>query len=329
MNQVTDFLPSSDSVDVLFDSGELKKMLSSSLLAPLAEFLERPAKNFRSQLVELGVQLSHHTEPEKISVELLSEITKASAIVELIHSGSLIVDDIQDSSQYRRNQPALHVIHGVPVALNAGNWLYFWALSQLRTLNLSSEVTEDILSLMMKAHAGQAIDVGTRIDLVLKKSVHETCLASMELKTGTLMNIALRIGAGLSGKKFVKEDLYNLGTTLGILLQIHDDIGNFLKPSAKQFEDLRLKRPTWIWCVASQYDERTYSEFIEAVNELPDDMKLQRWCRRNHFKEQLLSQVDMFRALCDVACFSTWKSSHPESMKKIKNLIKNLESAYV
>ena len=44
---------------------------------------------------------------------------------EIIHAGSMIVDDIEDDSSERRGAPAVHRLHGLPLALNAGNWMYF------------------------------------------------------------------------------------------------------------------------------------------------------------------------------------------------------------
>ena len=52
-------------------------------------------------------------------------------MVEIVHAGSLIVDDIEDDSLERRGAPSLHRLHGLPLALNAGNWMYFWALDLL------------------------------------------------------------------------------------------------------------------------------------------------------------------------------------------------------
>jgi hypothetical protein len=53
-------------------------------------------------------------------------------VVEFIHAGSLVVEDIEDGSRIRRGRVALHVRYGMPVALNAGNWLYFWPFELLK-----------------------------------------------------------------------------------------------------------------------------------------------------------------------------------------------------
>ena len=48
--------------------------------------------------------------------------------VEMLHAGSLVIDDFEDGSWTRRGQPALHRVIGSARAVNAGNWMYFRAL---------------------------------------------------------------------------------------------------------------------------------------------------------------------------------------------------------
>lgn len=48
-----------------------------------------------------------------------------ATIIELIHNGSLIVDDIEDGSDLRRGKPCVHKIYGEDIAINAGNAIYF------------------------------------------------------------------------------------------------------------------------------------------------------------------------------------------------------------
>lgn len=48
--------------------------------------------------------------------------------IDLLHNGSLVIDDIQDHSQLRRGKPAAHILYGVPLSINAANYAYFDAL---------------------------------------------------------------------------------------------------------------------------------------------------------------------------------------------------------
>ena len=333
MKNLTAILPDSIAVDAIFSSDVMRKLISDTLLDPVSEFLSRPQKNFRSHLVELGYRFSLKEESSSLSPEICSLLETGSSIVELIHSGSLIVDDIQDLSPIRRSRPSLHVVHGIPLALNAGNWLYFWALERIKALNLNptmtQELTQDIVSLMMKAHAGQAVDVGTRIDLVPQENVRETAMASIELKSGTLMSLALRIGASIAERNQKTLELFQLGATLGVLLQIYDDIGNFFTSNPKRYEDLKLRRPSWIWVIAADYPHDIYESFIEAVNSGPEEEKLQVWIRENNFRKKIEEETELFRSLCEISWKSEWQKTHPQTMKKLMEMNKKLEKAYV
>mmetsp|Transcript_18201 Transcript_18201/g.15863 ORF Transcript_18201/g.15863 Transcript_18201/m.15863 type:complete len:145 (-) Transcript_18201:659-1093(-) len=52
-------------------------------------------------------------------------------VCEIIHNGSLIIDDIQDNSTTRRNKQSVHVVHGVDISINAGNLMYFAPMNSL------------------------------------------------------------------------------------------------------------------------------------------------------------------------------------------------------
>ena len=51
--------------------------------------------------------------------------------IEFIHNGTLIVDDIEDDSSFRRNEPALHLDYGVDYAINTGNLMYISGMNYL------------------------------------------------------------------------------------------------------------------------------------------------------------------------------------------------------
>ena len=120
-------------------------------------------------------------------------------VVELIHAGSLVVDDIEDGSTIRRGKPALHIRYGLPTALNAGNWLYFWPFQLIKALELPNRTALSVYECyhrtLLRAHFGQAMDLGSRVDRLLQTRVPDVCLATMELKTGALMGFAMMLGA--------------------------------------------------------------------------------------------------------------------------------------
>jgi geranylgeranyl pyrophosphate synthase len=263
--------------------------LEETLLTPVSDILGRPSKRFRAKLVDLGClltsQCSGLTDTEHTLCLCFGDM------IELLHAGSLVVDDIEDQSQVRRGQPTLHLKYGLPVALNAGNWLYFWPLMLVDTMCLPPEKELRVQRLchrmMVKLHCGQALDSGVTVDMLPQKKVPGVCLASMELKTGAMIALALSLGS-VAAESPVEPlpALDEFGHGFGIALQMFDDIGNLQgqKEPEKRYEDLIDRRPCWTLAFAAQnFSEIIYRSFIEAVHLLPDDGPLQSWLAEQDF----------------------------------------------
>jgi geranylgeranyl pyrophosphate synthase len=122
--------------------------------------------------------------------------------------------------------------------------------------------------------------------------VEETCIASLELKSGALVALAVQLGACVAGADtHLISKLGESAYGLGLALQMYDDAGNFagdggevlLGPGlVKQMEDLRLKRPSWLWAVAARLsaDDQDYAEFVGAVRVLPNVERINAWAQR-------------------------------------------------
>ncbi|HEX4353305.1 MAG TPA: polyprenyl synthetase family protein, partial [Polyangiales bacterium] len=166
-----------------------------ALLDPLRDFLQRPSKRFRARLVELGYRLGGGRDGAH-PIEL-------PLIIECLHAGSLIVDDIEDESEERRDRPALHCAYGLPRALNAGNWLYFWPQVLLGRLSLNARARlsahERMALCLMHCHEGQALDLSVRVDKIEQSDVPKVVRAITRLKTGGLLGFATALGAIAAG----------------------------------------------------------------------------------------------------------------------------------
>jgi phytoene desaturase len=272
--------------------GPVDDLLREVLLDPVEDLTCRPGKKIRGKLVRLGYQLARDLSP--VYKAARPDWGRCAEVIELLHAGSLVVDDIQDGSQIRRGQPSLHVRYGLPVALNAGNWLYFWPLQILKEMELTEEQELSLYryyhQTLLRAHFGQALDVGLRIDSVGQKRVPGVCLSSMELKTGALIAFSLVMGAVLGGaSQALINRLEEFGQGFGVALQMFDDLGNLggrTDPS-KRYEDLALGRPSWVWAHAARnYPPESYEQFVSAVLKLPEAESLLDWLRRNDFPRQ-------------------------------------------
>lgn len=246
-----------------------QRLWDAALLDPARSFLERPGKAFRARLVELGWALAGGRGPCPAALMQL---------VELLHAGSLIVDDIQDASQTRRGGPALHRTHGLPVALNTGNWMYFVALELIDSLASEGETRRrlyrEAVRTMTRCHHGQALDLSVHIGLLAHHEVPGVVATTTLLKTGALMGWAASSAAIAAGADEVRvAAIARFGEGLGAGLQMLDDLSGLLNPHRrhKGLEDLRGARPTWAWAwLAEAVDEVTFVRLQHKARDVLD-----------------------------------------------------------
>jgi geranylgeranyl pyrophosphate synthase len=244
-------------LDTAFAHSALRKLLptthelppgshwQTSLHEPLKEFLSRPGKQFRARLVQFGWQLAGGSGDAPAAL---------IAVVEGVHAGSLIIDDIQDASAYRRGGPTMHRLHGTPLAINAGNWLYFWPYALIEELSLNPkhelQVLRSVNRTLLRCHYGQALDLSVRVTRLSQTEIRSVVEATTRLKTGSLCALATSIGAlalGSSNDRIL--ELQRFGEELGCGLQMLDDWGSVVSAArwAKGCEDLLHARPVWPW----------------------------------------------------------------------------------
>lgn len=307
-------------------------LFDRTLFKPVSELLSRQGKNFRSQLVALGYELAKGSAPSVRDAEV---IATCGRVLELLHLGSLTIDDIEDGSLKRRGEPTLHLKYGVPVSINVGNWLYFSPLELVRRLDLPPlqelAMYRAYHQALLRAHMGQALDVGIAIDELDRHEIYGTCLSSLELKTGSLTALALQLGAiGAEASEENQTSLESFGRKFGIALQMFDDLGNArgLKDPEKRWEDLKNRRPTWVWAVISHAPVEVHNEFVGAVRSLPETVHLNRWFETN---DVILSQGKEQAIAFLRASIEELKLSLTSSMgwERLEAMTKQLVSAYV
>ncbi len=244
---------------------------------PIQDFMGRPGKSFRQTLVSvIATALNPSVESNAIH--------EAGQLIEKLHGGSLIIDDIQDNSEERRQQPTLHRQIGVAQAINVGNGLYFEALKRVFDWERDPDRQAALIRLcvfhLYEAHQGQALDLGVNIRKLPQSSVPAVCEASLRLKTGTLTALATGLGACVAKATSEKQTAaMEFGYHFGVVLQRCDDVGNTL-PSAgkKQFEDLKLSRPSAIWReVAETVPSGDYQTFQQSSDAKEWESFLQRF----------------------------------------------------
>ncbi|GAB1733318.1 hypothetical protein NU195Hw_g9433t1 [Hortaea werneckii] len=111
-------------------------------------------------------------------------------VVGMLHTASLLIDDVEDSSSLRRGVPVAHQIFGPAQTINSANYVYFLALQELGKLNNPECVriyTEELLCL----HRGQGMDLFWRDTLTCPSE--EDYLEMVGNKTGGLFRLAIKL----------------------------------------------------------------------------------------------------------------------------------------
>ncbi|MFB6267622.1 MAG: polyprenyl synthetase family protein, partial [Halodesulfurarchaeum sp.] len=115
--------------------------LDIALSKPVWDLLDRGGKRWRPVLFLLLVEgLGEDPEP----------FLPYAIIPEILHTGTIIVDDVEDEASLRRGEEAIHRRYGTDIALNAGNALYFIPLKIVseNPADLSAETRLDIYEML-------------------------------------------------------------------------------------------------------------------------------------------------------------------------------------
>jgi all-trans-nonaprenyl-diphosphate synthase len=149
---------------------------------------------------------------------------RLAEITEMIHTASLVHDDVVDESDVRRGVPTVHSLFGNRIAILAGDFLfaqsswYLANLDNLEVVKLLSEVIMDLATGEIQQGLNR-FDAGISIETYLQKSYYKTAslIANSSKAAGLLSEVS----------RETVEHLYNYGRHFGIAFQIVDDILDF------------------------------------------------------------------------------------------------------
>ncbi|HLV65548.1 MAG TPA: polyprenyl synthetase family protein [Polyangiaceae bacterium] len=163
----------------------------------------------------------------------LEGVLKSAATLELYHNAFLIHDDVEDGSEKRRDEPTLHRLHGVPVAVNVGDGMLALALTPLlentRLLGLGKAlaILQCVSRMARESAEGQALELSWIHGARFLVREHDY-FRMVHKKTSWYSFIApMRIGGLVANVE--ESRLRLLGTIaalLGVAFQIQDDILN-------------------------------------------------------------------------------------------------------
>ena len=199
------------------------EVIQKTVFDPMWDLLSRGGKRWRPWLFlilanNLGVDLD--------------KFRDLVTIVELLHNGSLVADDIEDGADMRRGDKAIHLKYGLDIAVNLSSAMYFMPLRILMEMDVDKDIYRRLVDAyiedMIRIHLGQATDIGWHRGLKDPEGIKvEHYLQMCANKTGVLPRLAARFAAILA--QLSPEDEAKIGKfaeSIGIAFQIQDDIIN-------------------------------------------------------------------------------------------------------
>lgn len=191
---------------------------------PIWDLLDRGGKRWRPALLLLACDAVGGKSDDFIDLAVIPEV---------VHNGTLMVDDIEDDSALRRGKPCTHKVFGIDVAINAGNAMYFIPLTVLMSnrKKLGNKRTADAYEIyaqeMINLSHGQAFDIWWHKGN--KDPNEKEYLQMCAYKTGCLARMAAKLGALIGGG--TKKQIRIIGVfaeAIGVAFQIQDDILNLV-----------------------------------------------------------------------------------------------------
>ncbi len=222
------------------------------------------------------------------------------AMPELMHVGSLIVDDVQDKSTWRRGGKTVHMIYGDAVAVNAGTACYFMGQKILIKGKKMSDaqkvrIYDYYFQSLRAGHAGQALDLAGPDEAIMRATINtaeiddleKAVLAVHRLKTAAPAGALARMG-GVAGNGS-EEQIEALGhyfESVGLAFQIIDDVlnlrgfknslktrgediaqGKVTMPTVKAMAHLPREQREWMWetLKSKPEDDSVVADYIEKL----------------------------------------------------------------
>ncbi|MDH7564611.1 MAG: polyprenyl synthetase family protein [Candidatus Bathyarchaeota archaeon] len=197
--------------------------LNKAIAEPIWEFLDRGGKRWRPALFLMICEALCANSDELVDFAIIPEV---------IHNGTLMVDDIEDASELRRGKPCTYRLFGIDIAINAGNAMYYLPLLPLieNKPQISADKLRRIYEIyvqeMINLSLGQAMDIAWHRGMANADETGEKDYLQMcAYKTGTLARMAAKIAAVLAdADDNLVEKLGRFAESIGVAFQMQDDI---------------------------------------------------------------------------------------------------------
>ncbi len=230
----------------------------------------------------------------------INMLTYNSAItVELLHTASLIHDDVVDESFMRRGKPSLNAVFDNKMAILVGDYFLSTALMKA-VLTGNIDIISDISSLGRALAEGEITQLSLVKEMVLDE---EEYFEVIKKKTASLMSTCMKIGAVSAGGTSEEVELFRqLGEYLGLCFQLRDDIFDYFKdnvgkPTGNDIREGKVTLPLLHALGTVSSDERDEILQIMSSKNFTDEnvFKLMEFAKTNGGIDYAYQKIESYR----------------------------------
>lgn len=199
---------------------EIESYSWSEFYLPL-KYACQGGKRIRPLILNLAAETINNDNISSLNSKSRENIYAVSSAIELLHTESVIHDDIIDSDNIRRGLPSFHVKYGYNASILTADFILGIILNISAKTN-NNRITQELSRASIKMSEGEMLE----LRLVKNHKIsQEEYITVIENKTASLFEASAKIGAILAnGNEDQINALANFGRLLGIAYQIHDDL---------------------------------------------------------------------------------------------------------
>jgi octaprenyl-diphosphate synthase len=284
------------------------------ILSELTEFENQFKSTLSSDVLLLNEIVDHiisHTGKRLrpilvlLSAKLVGQVTphamKSAILIELLHTATLLHDDVVDESELRRGSPTVNAIWKNKVAILSGDYLFAKVLENLVELreNQSFKILSQVSQRMSQ---GELLQIERNRDYFMDESIYYRLIAD---KTASLIAASCELGALTSKAPNAAEHaekLKNFGENLGIAFQIKDDLLDYVgnqhrtgKPVGNDIIENKITLPL-LYVLKKMPPEQTRQiiEIFENDQSAENVEKIQQFVRENGGLQYAERQAEKF-----------------------------------
>lgn len=232
----------------------------------------------------------------------INQTTYSSAItIELLHTASLIHDDVVDESLLRRGKPSMNAVYDNKIAVLAGDYFLSTALTKsIYTGNI--DIVSDIATLGRNLAEGELNQLSLAKEIILDEKQY---FEVIKKKTASLLSVGMKIGAiSVNGDETKVKVFKELGEVLGICFQLKDDTFDYFtndigKPTGNDIREGKITLP--LLYALKNSNEAQVKSILDIINkaDFTDEnvTKLTDFAKENGGIEYVKSKIEIYKKI--------------------------------